>query len=158
MARTVELLLDPDLDRGVRALWDRLAASGARSLATHPHATNRPHVTLAVVPSLSGLPDLGLPVPVRLGPARMLGRALVLEVSGLREVHARVWAAVGSENPLHAPDRWVPHVSLALRATPGSDALLHGLPPMSGRAVAARSYDLPTRTVVGLPAGRDSAE
>ncbi|GAB7045581.1 2'-5' RNA ligase family protein [Catenuloplanes indicus] len=149
--RTVELLLDPGLEREVRSLWSRLHAAGARSLATHTHPTNRPHVTLVVVPSLEGLPFLGLPVPVSLGAPRMLGRALVLPATGLHEMHARVWRAVGSANPLHDPARWVPHVSLALNATPGSDALLTGLPPLTGEVVAARSYDQETRTVIDLP-------
>ncbi|MDR7327367.1 MULTISPECIES: 2'-5' RNA ligase family protein [Catenuloplanes] len=149
--RTVELLLDPELDRRVRALWARLHAAGVRSLATHPHPTNRPHVTLVVVPSLDALPPLDLPVPVSLGAPRMLGRALVLPAAGLHDLQARVWSAVGSDNPLHAPDRWVPHVSLALNATPGSDTLLSGLPPLTGAAVAARSYDRETRTVTGIP-------
>lgn len=149
--RTVELVFDPELERAVRTLWDRLHAAGVRSLATHTHPTNRPHVTLAVAASIDALPRLGLPVPVRLGAPRMLGRALVLPVAGLQGVQTRVWSAVGSANPLHHPDRWVPHVSLALKATPGSDTLLAGLPALTGHAVAARSYDQGTRTVLDLP-------
>ncbi len=44
--RTVELLLDPGLDQGVRDLWDRLRDAGLPSLAAHPHPTNRPHLTV----------------------------------------------------------------------------------------------------------------
>ncbi|MDP9794042.1 hypothetical protein J2S43_002554 [Catenuloplanes nepalensis] len=149
--RTVELLLDPGLDHAVRSLWARLHAAGARSLATHTHPTNRPHVTLVITPSLDLLPPLGLPLPVTLGPPRMLGRALVLPATGLHSLHTRVWSAVGSTNPLHDPARWTPHVTLALRATPGSDSLLGPSLSLTGHAVTARSYDPATRTVTDLP-------
>ena len=153
---TVELTFDPALDAGVRQLWDRLHAAGLPSLATHRHPTNRPHVTLVSTPSLAGLPPLDLPVPVTLGGARLLGRALVRDVESprLRELHAAVWAAVGGENPLHAPDRWVPHVSLALNVPADRReavvAFLGDLPAIAGELVLARSYDTETRTVVDL--------
>lgn len=44
---TVELLLDPRLEDGVRDLWDRLRDAGLPSLAAHPHPTNRPQFTAA---------------------------------------------------------------------------------------------------------------
>jgi hypothetical protein len=158
--RTVELLLDAGLDAGIRRLWDDLHAAGLPSLATHRHPTNRPHVTLATAASPAALPGiggLGLPVPAVLGPARMLGRALVREVirtPGLDRLQARVWAAVGAVNPLHAPDRWIPHVSLALNVPeplrPVALDRAADLPPAYGEFVAARSYDTGTRTVTGL--------
>ena len=153
---TVELTLDPALDAGVRGWWDRLHAAGLPSLATHRHPTNRPHVTLVSAVSLAGLPRLELPVPVVLGPARLLGRALVREVLSprLRELHAAVWRAVGSDNPLHAPQQWVPHVSLALNVPPdrreAAVAFVDDLPPAAGELVAVRSYDTGTRTVTDL--------
>ncbi|MFI5842688.1 2'-5' RNA ligase family protein [Catenuloplanes sp. NPDC051500] len=153
----MELLPDAALDSTVRALWDRLHAAGLRSLATHTHPTNRPHVTLVGASTLTCLPPLGLPVPVALGEAVLLGRALVLTVSPspeLSSLHARVWEAVGSENPLHAPDRWRPHVSLALNLPPEQRepalALLSALPRAAGLLVEARSYDSARRTVTGI--------
>ncbi|MEU4625836.1 2'-5' RNA ligase family protein [Actinoplanes sp. NPDC023801] len=150
---TVELLLDDDLEAAVRDLWESLHAAGLRSLATHRHPTNRPHVTLVAAASLAGLPELDLPVPIALGPVRLLGRALVrpIESPRLRALHERVWRAVGSVNPLHAPAAWVPHVSLALNLPDAQRAdalaLLAGLPPRTGHGVAARSYDTVARTV-----------
>jgi hypothetical protein len=151
---TVELLPDPALDLAVRAMWDLLHAAGLRSLATHPHPTNRPHVTLVGASALDGLPPLDLPIEVELGEARMLGRTLVRSVlpsPALTALHARVWAAVGSENPLHAPERWIPHVSLALNLPPEQRepalALLAGPGDTTGLLVAARSYDSGTRAV-----------
>jgi hypothetical protein len=151
---TVELLLDDDLDGAVRAVWDRLAAAGLRSLALHPHPTNRPHVTLAAGDVLPGRFDLPLPIPVTLdGTILFEGRTAMLAwrvvpSAELLALHARVWRAMDDPNPLHEPGRWVPHVSLARRVRAGS-AVDVGV--RHGRFVAARSYDTEVRTVVTLP-------
>ncbi|MEU8244327.1 2'-5' RNA ligase family protein [Actinoplanes missouriensis] len=151
--QTVELLLDPELDRAVRSLWDELHAAGLRSLATHTHPTNRPHVTLATADAVDGAPELGLPVPVRMGPALVLGRALVLAVESaeLRAMQARVWAALDEPAPMYAPPNWFPHVSLALRMPADQHeralALLAGRPRLGGACVTARSYDSESRRV-----------
>lgn len=154
---TVELLLDDVTEAGVRGLWERLLDAGLPSLATHRHPTNRPHVTLVAAVSLTGLPAMRLPIECGLGEVRLLGRALVREVvdaPALREAHAAIWQAVGSENPLHAPDRWLPHVSLALNVPEShrqaACALLADVPPVHGRLVTARSYDSESRTVESL--------
>ncbi len=152
--RTVELLLDDDLDAAVRAVWDRLAAAGLRSLALHRHPTNRPHLTLAAGAVLPAGLDLPLPMPVTLdGTIRFDGHAgmlawRVVPTPELLAVQAHVWRALGDENPLRAPGRWVPHVSLARRTPPGSAA---DVGVRHGRFVAARSYDTETRNVVSLP-------
>jgi hypothetical protein len=160
---TVELLPDPALDAVVRGVWQRLAAAGLPALATHGHATNRPHLTLG---SAAGLPPLGaalagLPVPVRLSGvlafpgARAALAWAVVPSRALLDVHAAVQEALGGEDGHHAPGRWTPHVSLALRATPeqraAAVALLGALPEAEGELVAARSYDSGTRTVRPLP-------
>ncbi len=151
---TVELLLDDDLDGAVRAVWDRLAAAGLRSLAGHPHPTNRPHVTLAGGEVLPARLDLPLPMPVTLdGTIRFDGRTgmlawRVVPTPELLAVQAAVWRAMADENPLRAPGRWVPHVSLARKVPPGFAA---DVGVRHGRFVAARSYDTGTRTVVSLP-------
>jgi hypothetical protein len=151
--RTVELLLDDELDGVVRALWDRLAAAGLRSLAAHPHPTNRPHVTLAAGDVLPAALDLPLPIPVTLdGAVAFEGRSAVLAwrvrpSPQLLAVQAAVWRAMADPNPLHEPGRWVPHVSLARKVPPGFAAEV-GV--RHGRFVAARSYDTQTRTVVSL--------
>ncbi|MEU4422528.1 2'-5' RNA ligase family protein [Actinoplanes sp. NPDC024001] len=155
---TIELLLDARLDAGVRDVWRRLHAAGLRSLATHTHPSNRPHVTLVSAARLdSAPPALALPVDVEVGEVTFLGRALVRAVTGpgLRELQAGVWNAVEPVNPLHAPDRWIPHVSLALNVpTAEHDAaldLLRDLKPAYGQLTAARSYDTGSRTVTAYP-------
>jgi hypothetical protein len=155
--RTVELLLDERLEAGVRVLWCRLRDAGLPSLANHRHPTNRPHLTLLTAASLAGLPQLPLPLPAQLGAARMLGKALVLEVLAtqpLRAAHARVRSALAGPGRWPPPQEWVPHVSLALNvpAHQREAALrsLADLPTAHGQFTAARSYDTATRTVVDL--------
>jgi 2'-5' RNA ligase superfamily len=81
---------------------------------------------------------------------RLLGRALVWEVEpspSLRALHEAVWSSVGG---WPSPEEFVPHLSLALRVPPSSQAaalqLLTAVPPMSGSFVAARTYDTERRT------------
>jgi hypothetical protein len=155
--RTVELLLDPRLDHGVRELWERLRDAGLPSLANHPHPTNRPHLTVLTAESIDGLPPLPLPVEAELGEVRLLGRALVRAVTAtteLRDLHTRAWSALAGSGPWPPPKEWVPHVSLALKvpAERYGEALelLATLPPAHGRFVAARSYDTGTRAVFDL--------
>ncbi|MEV4342888.1 2'-5' RNA ligase family protein [Actinoplanes sp. NPDC049596] len=152
---TVELLLDSALEDRVRRLWSTLEEAGLPSLATHPHVTNRPHLTVVSAAALEGLPDLGLPLEVELGAVGFLGRAAVWEVrptAALRELQAKVWAALPEAWP--PPEEFVPHVSLALRVRADQhDAVLAALGNVTharGQFVAARSYDTATRTVTGL--------
>lgn len=162
--RTVELLPDDALDAAVRDAWARLAAAGLPSLGGHPHPTNRPHLTLASAPELPPLrPVLGaLPVPVRLSGVLAFGGdrgALVWAVvpsRALLDLHAGVAAALDLDaDSHHAPGRWTPHLSLALRTTPeeraAAVALLSGLPEVTGAFTAARSYDGTSRTTHPLP-------
>jgi len=153
---TVELLLDGPLEKHVRTLWRRLHEAGLPSLATHAHPTNRPHLTVLTAESLAGLPSLPLPVAAGLGPVRMLGRALVRDVTltaALRELHAAARSALAGD-PWPPPPRWIPHVSLALNVPPNRREaalrLLADLAPADGHFVAARSYDTRTRTVTDL--------
>jgi hypothetical protein len=163
--RTVELVLDDELDTAVRAVWRRLAAAGAPSLATDAQPANRPHLTLAAG---TDLPDLApalaaLPLTVTLdglvffeGRAAMLAWRVIAD-AGLRALQARVWHELDGQqrDPLHAPDRWVPHVSLARQTSPTvASRALAGLPRATGWVVGARSYDSETRAVTTLMAGR----
>jgi hypothetical protein len=164
--RTVELIGDDALDGAVRAAWQRLAAAGLPSLGTHPHSTNRPHLTVVTADRLPPEPvaaALGhLPIRVRLhGVIFFDGRAgmaawRVHADEALVRLHADVWQALDGQdrNPLHAPQAWVPHVSLARRVRPEQRAavrdVIDGL-AAEGRFVAARSYDTGTRTVTDLP-------
>jgi hypothetical protein len=154
---TVELLLDAELEDGVRNRWNLLRDAGLPSLATHPHPTNRPHLTLLTAASLAGLPRLPLPVAVELGPVRFLGRALVLPVAPtaeLREIHSRAWSALAGADPWPPPPDWVPHVSLALKVAESRREaaldLLATVGPARGHFTAARTYDTRTRTATDL--------
>ncbi|GAA2447638.1 2'-5' RNA ligase family protein [Streptomyces macrosporus] len=179
--RTVELLPDDATDRAVRRAWRHLADAGLPSQAGHPHPTNRPHLTLATGEALPDavrarvveVLEAALPVRIRLeGLVRFPGRVRVLAWAvrpdpELLFLHGEVWRTlagspgVGRTNPLHAPGRWVPHVTLgrARRAAwdlPDADLLpapLRG--PLPGLLVAARGYDSATRTTESLvpPAG-----
>lgn len=158
--RTVELLLDDELDGAVRAVWRRLAQANLPSLTDHTHPTNRPHLTLAAADAVPDLDLSVLPLPVTLdgliffdGRSGMLAWRVVPDAA-LLALHGTVWRAMHDPNPLHAPDVWVPHVSLARRVKPADRArisdYLSGLRPRQGRLVAARSYDTETRTVTDL--------
>ncbi len=160
--RTVELLCDPALDGLVRAAWQRLHAAGLPSLATHPGATNAPHVTLGTAETLPDLGFLGaaLPVPVRVAElvffdGKAGAAAWRLESPPLRALQADVWRALGGGgNPLHAPQAWTPHLSLARRVPPPRHAdvarALDGLGAAEGLLVTARSYDTVSRTVAPI--------
>jgi 2'-5' RNA ligase len=159
--RTVELLLNEELDGVVREVWRRLAAAGLPSLAAPAHPTNRPHLTLAAAADLPELgPALaGLPLAVTLrglvlfeGKAAMLAWRVTADAA-LRELQARIWAQLAGvqRSPLHQPDRWVPHVSLAPRLSPTiATRVLADLAPATGWFVGARSYDRATRTATTL--------
>lgn len=163
LVRTVELVCDDALDGAVRAVWRQLAAAGLPSLQTHPHPTNRPHLTVATAGELPPLAAAlaRLPIAVRLqGLVFFDGRAgmvawRVLPDEALLRLHTDVWHALDGleRNPQHAPGAWVPHVSLARRVAPEQRAAVSDLvggAVAEGRLVAARSYDTATRTVTAL--------
>ncbi|MFD1830949.1 2'-5' RNA ligase family protein [Streptomyces desertarenae] len=173
--RTVELLPDDTADRAVREAWRHLAAAGLPSQAGHTHPTNRPHLTLATAEAVPAAARVrveealtALPVPFRLaGLVRFEGRVHVLAWAvcpdpELLRLHEAVWRALetspgtGPLNPLHAPGRWVPHITLGRSRRPVwevPDGRL--LPPspggtLRGRFTGARSYDSATRGVDSL--------
>ncbi|MEV8550604.1 2'-5' RNA ligase family protein [Streptomyces glaucescens] len=169
--RTVELLLDAAAELAVREAWRRLADAGLPSLARHRSPTNSPHVTLATCPELTApirweLAEVAaaLPLPVRCAgvvrferPASVLAWALDRD-RALAGLQRRVWEAVasdsppGSLNPLHEPDRWVPHITLGRTRRAGVFAgrrvvELLPAPPPSVRLTTLRSYDTGTGSV-----------
>ncbi|MFI7607815.1 2'-5' RNA ligase family protein [Micromonospora sp. NPDC049366] len=167
--RTVELVCSAELDATVRAAWDRLAGAGLPSLARNTHPSNRPHLTLAAVDEfppgavarLGALVADALPLPARLGEVAVLdGSAplvwLVDPDPALVALHRAVWRILGDadgRNPWHAPQRWNPHLSLALRfrsADPGLARAIVGAGRPAGEFVAARSYDSVERSVAPI--------
>ncbi|MFD6284806.1 2'-5' RNA ligase family protein [Streptomyces sp. NPDC060205] len=174
--QTVELLPDVTTERTVRDVWRRLSDAGLPSQAAHRHPTNRPHLTLATADTL--VPEVrvrlhdvlaALPVPLHLdGTVRFAGRTPVLAWAvrpdeALMRLHEAVWRilcdapAGGRLNPLHAPERWKPHITLAR----GRDAARPGTPLFSGAPggpddvltgdwVKARTYDSADRSTTPL--------
>ncbi|GGV30140.1 hypothetical protein GCM10010495_53150 [Kitasatospora herbaricolor] len=171
--RTVELTCVPDLDAEVRRVWRRLADAGVPGLASHPHPTNRPHLTVAaceavpaaVLADVAALLRRTLPLPARsTGPVVLRaarGRhVLALEVDPTVELlalHGEVWDLLDGApgpHPWLVPGRWRPHLSLTRPLDARGLALAHAALPVpcrpAGTFDAARSYDSGTRSTVEL--------
>lgn len=133
MALAVCLLFDRRGERLVRELWARLEDQGIRTLQSHTHGRHHPHLSYAVLREWdAGLVDTALATlppgePVHLAfhgtVAFPRGRAALLpsigaDVAARQERVAAVLAATGADLHRHyAPGEWVPHVSVATRAT-----------------------------------------
>jgi 2'-5' RNA ligase len=178
MTQSVELLLDDLSEATVLEQWRLLDAAGLPSQAQHRGPTNRPHVTLAVVPSVAAEAELALarccsealPLEVRLGGLAAFGRdpvvlvRLVVVTRELLDLHARVAGAVAlPDDTLLSPGRWTPHVTLArrmpLQQLPDAlHALDRAVEARSGTQVrleAARRWDGVARRTWSLhPSGR----
>ena len=156
---TVELVLDPRTEALVRAEWEALAAAGHSSMAAHPGATNRPHVTVVSAAPLSSIRALGgaalavpfavtLAPPVLLGsgPRRVLARLVEPSIPLLR-LHSAVHAHLGTTD-----DDWVPHVTLAKRLRLESLPVALDLlgPQIAGEVTGIRSYDPDSRSVTEI--------
>jgi hypothetical protein len=126
VTQTVELLLDPASEAWVHDQWTALRTAGLPSLADHTGASNRPHVTVCVVPAvdvrLEGRLAPRRPFRVTLGPPGTFGHDPVVLVrpvlagDDLRTYQADVAALLGaSADDLTSPARWSPHVTLARR-------------------------------------------
>jgi 2'-5' RNA ligase len=174
--QTIELTLDDELDRAVRAEWDLLASAGLPSQALHLGLTNAPHVTLGVAAaldaaSLERLAAVELPDEVRLGGllvfrgrrSAVVSRAVVPSAA-LLATHAAVDAAMAGaagRPDVTLPTRWTPHVTLARRLDEAQLGhaleLLAGVPSeLVGMAVALRHWDSEARAVHVLRARHDA--
>lgn len=133
MALAVCLLFDRRSERAVRALWDRLEEQGVPSLRSHTHGRHLPHVSYAVLrrwdqaavtAELSGL-ACGEPVELNFDGIGLFRRGRTWLVAGVSaDFVARqqrvVDAVTASGAELHkhyVPGIWLPHCSLAPRAT-----------------------------------------
>ena len=132
MALAVCLLFDRNSERAVRALWDRIEEQGVGSLRSHTHGKHVPHVSYAVLRQWD-LPAVtaaraglrGAPVDVSFDGVGLFRRGRTWLLAGVSaDFVARqqrvVSAVVATGADLHKhyrPGVWLPHCSLAPRAT-----------------------------------------
>jgi 2'-5' RNA ligase len=133
VALAVCLLFDRRSERAVRALWDRVEQQGVGSLRSHTHGRHVPHVSYAVLrrwdleavgDALAAL-DGGEPVDLSFDGVGLFRRGRMWLVAGVSADFVarqqRVVEAVadtGAELHKHyRPGIWLPHCSLAPRAT-----------------------------------------
>lgn len=133
MALAVCLLFDRRSDRAIRGLWDRVEERGVASLRSHTHRRHVPHVSYAVLrewdqdvvaEALSGNGS-GDPVELSFDGVGVFRRGRIWLVAGVNaDVAVRqqrvvdALTATGADLHKHyRPGVWLPHCSLAPRAT-----------------------------------------
>ena len=133
MALAVCLLFDRRSERAVRALWDRVEEQGVPSLGSHTHGRHVPHVSYAVLrrwdqaavtDALAGL-NGGDPVDLSFDGVGLFRRGRTWLVAGVsadfvarQQRVVEAVTATGAELHKHyRPGIWLPHCSLAPRAT-----------------------------------------
>ena len=133
MALAVCLLFDRRSERAVRALWDRLEQAGVPSLGSHTHGRHVPHVSYAVLRSwdqtavTAALVPLGGGAPIELsfdgvglfrrGRTWLLAGVSADFVARQQRVVEAVTATGAELHNHYRPGTWLPHCSLAPRAT-----------------------------------------
>ena len=159
---SIELILDDDTDRRIRAEWAALADAGLPSQARHTGESNRPHITLALSQTLpedvatrlaSAVAELPIPVTIGglllFGTKRVVLARLAIPSAALLALQAGIVAALSDPVDPHdtfAPGRWTPHVTLARRLD--LDQLgpalrqLGTIRPIHGRLIRARRWDM----------------
>ena len=130
VVQSVELLLEPEAERGVVRVWEALSEAGLPSQARHTAPSNRPHTTLVALSDLAAETESAvaaavrgrLPVDAVWGDVTLFGRGpwvlvRLLEPSdGMRGLQAVLADACGvPDDSLSSPERWTPHVTLARR-------------------------------------------
>ncbi len=135
MSPAVCLLFDTRSDRLIRDLWARLEDGGVDTLASHTHGRHNPHLSYAVLRSwdldevrrtLARLPDGG-PVAVSCQGSLLFPRgrvalapALAGDVVKRQERVVAVLEETGADlHKNYRPGRWLPHISVATRASAG---------------------------------------
>jgi 2'-5' RNA ligase len=172
VALAVCLLFDRRSERAVRALWDRLEEHGVGSLRSHTHGRHVPHVSYAVLRSWDqaavtdalAAVDGGQPVELNFDGIGLFRRGRTWLVAGVtadfvarqqRVVEAVI--ATGAELHKHyRPGVWLPHCSLAPRATlaqlPTVAAAVFDVLPLQGRLDRAALVNSATGDVYPLSA------
>ena len=130
VVQSVELLLEPEAERGVVRVWEALSEAGLPSQARHAAPSNRPHTTLVALSDLAAETESAvaaavrgrLPVDAVWGDVTLFGRGpwvlvrLLQPSDGMRGLQAVVADACGvPDDSLSSPGRWTPHVTLARR-------------------------------------------
>jgi 2'-5' RNA ligase superfamily len=172
VALAVCLLFDRKSERAVRALWERLEQNGVPSLRSHTHGRHLPHVSYAVLRRWddaavsAALADIGGGEPVNLsfdgiGLFRRGRTWLVAGVSAdfvaRQQRVVEAVTATGAELHKHyRPGIWLPHCSLAPRATlsqlPVVAAAVMDVLPLQGRLDRAALINSATGQVSPLAA------
>jgi hypothetical protein len=172
VALAVCLLFDRRSERAVRALWDRLEEHGISSLRSHTHGRHVPHVSYAVLRSWDqpAVTDAlaavagGRPVELSFDGIGLFRRGRTWLVAGVtadfvarqqRVVEAVI--ATGAELHKHyRPGVWLPHCSLAPRATlaqlPTVAAAVFDVLPLQSRLDRAALVNSATGDVYPLSA------
>lgn len=123
----------PTFRSAIRALWDRIEQQGVASLRSHTHGTHVPHLSYAVlrrwdqaaVTNALAAAGRGEPVQLTFDGVGFFRRGRVWLVAGVsadlvaRQEHVvDLVTATGAELHKHyRPGTWLPHCSLAPRAT-----------------------------------------
>ena len=172
MALAICLLFDRRSERAVRALWDRIEVQGVPSLRSHTHGRHVPHVSYAVLrrwdqavvdDALAGL-DGGDPVDLSFDGIGLFRRGRTWLVAGVsadfvarQQRVVEAVTATGAELHKHyRPGVWLPHCSLAPRATLSQLPLVVGavmdVLPLRGRLDRAALINSATGEVYPLAA------
>jgi hypothetical protein len=169
VALAVCLLFDRKSERAVRALWDRVEEQGVGSLRSHTHGRHVPHVSYAVLrrwdhaavtDALAGLH--GDPVEVSFDGVGLFRRGRTWLLAGVsadfvarQQRVVEVVTATGAELHKHyRPGIWLPHCSLAPRATlaqlPSVVAVVMDVLPLQARLDRAALVNSATGEVFAL--------
>jgi 2'-5' RNA ligase len=171
VALAVCLLFDRRSERAVRALWDRLEEQGVASLRSHTHGRHLPHVSYAVfrrwdqaaVTDALARIEGGEPVEVSFDGIGVFRRGRAWLVAGVsadfvarQQRVVEAVTATGAELHKHyRPGIWLPHCSLAPRATlaqlPVVVAAVMDVLPLRGRLDRAALINSATGQVWPLP-------
>jgi 2'-5' RNA ligase superfamily len=172
VALAVCLLFDRRSERAVRALWDRLEEHGVASLGSHTHGRHVPHVSYAVLrrwdetavrEALAGISG-GVPVELSFDGIGLFRRGRTWLVAGVsadfvarQQRVVEVVTATGAELHKHyRPGIWLPHCSLAPRATlaqlPSVVAVVLDVLPLRGLLDRAALINSATGELSPLPA------
>jgi 2'-5' RNA ligase len=153
VALAVCLLFDRRSERAVRALWERLERAGVPSLRSHTHGQHMPHVSYAVLRTWdlaavsAAVAGLGPMPPVELtfdgvglfrrGRAWLLAGAAAEFVTRQERVVEAVTETGAELHKHYRPGRWLPHCSVAPRASlaqlPVLAAAIYDVLPLEAR-------------------------